>query len=214
MFLFLIVTSLVLLEPDVGMTIMLSAIWGVQIFIAGISFIYVFILLNLFFVILFVSYFFFPHVAKRIDGFLSPEAESNYQINRALLAIENGGVFGKGPGEGVIKNSIPDSHADFIFAVIGEELGLIVAIILILTYSFLVCRGFFKLLKEKDIFVFYAVSGLLIQIAFQSIINIGVTVKLLPAKGMTLPFISYGGSSMMAIAINIGFILALTRKKY
>lgn len=211
---YIVITSLVLMEPDLGMTVMISAIWGIQIFIAGISFVYVFILLNLFFMVLFVSYFFFPHVAKRIDGFLTPEAESNYQINRSLLAIENGGIFGKGPGEGVIKNSIPDSHADFIFAVIGEELGMIFSIVIILTYLFLVTRGMIKLLKERDVFIFYAVSGLLMQIAFQSIINIGVTVKLFPAKGMTLPFISYGGSAMLSVALSVGFILALTRKKY
>ena len=211
---YLIFAGLILMQPDLGMMITVTAICGAQIFLAGMPIIFAFIILILFIFSLVGAYIFFPHVAKRIDGFLNPDLTDNFQVKRSIMALSKGGLFGKGPGEGVIKNSIPDSHADFIFAVIGEELGMIFSIGIILIYALIVIRGFIKIMGEKDLFTIYAVSGLLMQIALQSIVNIGVAIKLMPAKGMTLPFLSYGGSSMVAVSITMGMVLSLTRKKY
>jgi cell division protein FtsW len=212
--LYAIFAGLILMQPDVGMMITVTAICGAQIFFAGIPIFFAFLILLSFIFGLFGAYLALPHVAKRIDGFLNPDSVDNFQINKSLLAIAKGGMFGKGPGEGVVKHSIPDSHADFIFAVIGEELGIFVSISIIAIYAFIVIRGYIKIAYAKDLFAIYATVGLLMQIALQSIVNIGVAVKLMPAKGMTLPFVSYGGSSMIASSLTVGMILALTRKKY
>ncbi len=212
--LYAVISSLVILQPDIGMMITITAICGAQIFLAGIPMFFAFLVLILFIFGLIGAYMFFPHVAKRIDGFLNPELTDNFQVNRSILALSKGGIFGKGPGEGVIKNTIPDSHADFIFAVIGEELGLIFCIFVIFIFATIVIRGYVKIIRENDLFTIYSLAGLLMQIALQSIVNIGVSIKLMPAKGMTLPFLSYGGSSMIAISITVGIILSLTRKKF
>ena len=129
-------------------------------------------------------------------------------------AFSKGGFFGRGPGEGVVKSHIPDSHTDFIFAVLGEEMGLIAVLFVIGIFAFIVLRGFKKVYQQNDLFVTLAVAGILMNFGLQAIINMGVTLKLLPTKGMTMPFISYGGSSTLAQAISIGILLALTRKRY
>lgn len=212
--LYLLAVFLLLIQPDLGMTITLTSMWGVQLFLAG---------LPIFFVILLGvlaigggigAYYTFPHVAKRIDNFLDPEAGDSYQVSKSLEAFKNGGVFGRGPGEGQVKQFLPDSHTDFIFAVTGEEFGILVCFIILCLFAFVVLRGFSRVWRESDLFIVLSVAGLLTQFGIQAIINMGVSVNLFPAKGMTLPFLSYGGSSVIAIAIGIGMMLALTRKRF
>ena len=213
-FLYLVLVGLLAIQPDLGMVITISAIWGTQMFLAGLSMIWI-IFLGLGGVIgLFAAYTFLPHVTVRINSFLDPDKSENYQIKKSIEAFRNGGVYGTGPGEGVVKQHLPDSHTDFIFAVVGEELGMIVGILVIFIFAFIVIRGLFRIYKVGDLFSIIATTGLLMQIGFQAVVNIGVTLHLLPTKGMTLPFISYGGSSILSISIAMGMILALTRKRY
>ena len=147
-----------------------------------------------------------------IDRFLTGEGDT-FQVDMGREAVINGGWFGVGPGEGVVKRIIPDSHADFVFSVAGEEFGIVMCFLILGIFAFIVLRGLNTALKEHDDFTRYAVAGLVIVFGFQSIINMGVNLQMMPAKGMTLPFISYGGSSLIAIAISMGMVLALTRKK-
>jgi cell division protein FtsW len=158
------------------------------------------------------AYSFFPHFADRIDRFMTGEGDT-FQVDMGREAVIAGGWFGQGPGEGTIKRILPDSHADFVFAVAGEEFGIALCMLIMLIFAFIVLRGLSTALKEHDDFTRYAVAGLVIVFGFQSIINMGVNLQLMPAKGMTLPFISYGGSSLIAIAISMGMVLALTRKR-
>jgi cell division protein FtsW len=161
---------------------------------------------------LIAAYTYLPHVASRVDRFLDPSSGDTYQVDKSLEALRAGGFLGRGPGEGIIKHDVPDAHTDFIFAVIGEEFGLIACLALVLLFAFVVIRGFSHLLREHDPFVFLATSGLLVQFGLQAIINISVNLGLMPAKGMTLPFISYGGSSLLALGMAMGMVLALTRR--
>jgi cell division protein FtsW len=154
------------------------------------------------------------HVASRIDRFLDPASGDNYQVEKSLDAFRAGGWFGKGPGEGDVKLHIPDSHTDFIFAVAGEEFGMLFCIMIVVLFAFIVVRGFLRLGRDQDMFSMIAVGGLLTQFGIQAIVNMGVAVNMMPAKGMTLPFLSYGGSSMVAMAGGMGMMLALTKKKY
>ena len=147
-------------------------------------------------------------------SFLSPDAGNSYQVEKSLEAFKNGGLIGVGPGEGKVKQFLPDSHTDFIFAVTGEEFGVIVCAIIVALFAFVVLRGFSRVSREKELFVSLSVVGLLTQFGIQAIINMGVAVNLFPAKGMTLPFISYGGSSVVATALGMGMMLALTRKRF
>lgn len=206
--------ALIILQPDFGMVITLSIIWGGQLFLAGLPVMWIVVILFVGVMAMSSAYIFLPHVAHRIDSFIDPTGHDNYQVNRSLDAFIHGGFFGKGPGEGVVKQVLPDSHADFIFAVLGEELGMVSCFIVISVFAFIVGRGFMRVARETDLFMMLAASGLLIQFGIQAIINIGVTLHLLPTKGMTLPFISYGGSSMLAIAVGMGMMLACTRKRY
>ncbi len=137
----------------------------------------------------------------------------NYQGERSLDAFANGGLFGRGPGEGTVKNSLPDAHADFVFAVAGEELGLIIVLVIVCLFAFIVLRGLIRTMGEGDLFILLASCGLLGQFGLQALINMASSLQLMPAKGMTLPFISYGGSSLLAIALSVGMILALTRRR-
>jgi cell division protein FtsW len=156
----------------------------------------------------------FPHVASRINRFMDPASGDTYQISTALDAFLNGGLFGRGPGEGKVKSVLPDAHADFVFAVAGEELGLIACLAIVALFAFVVLRGFLRLLQEPSLFVLLAVAGLLIQFGLQALINMGSSLHLMPTKGMTLPFISYGGSSLLALSLGMGFMLALSRKRF
>lgn len=211
---YIIVVGLIALQPDLGMAVTISAIWGAQMFLAGLSILWIIFLLFAGIVGLVAAYTFLPHVAQRVNSFLDPDKSENYQIKKSIEAFINGGVYGTGPGEGTVKQHLPDSHTDFIFAVVGEELGMIVAVIVILLFAFIVVRGLIRVSKVGDLFSIIAVSGLIMQLGFQSVVNIGVSLHLLPTKGMTLPFISYGGSSILSVSITMGMVLSLTRKRY
>lgn len=212
--LYILVVVLLLIQPDLGMTVTVSVMWALQFFLAGLPFIWVIALVLAGGGGLFGAYHLFSHVKKRIDNFLDPTSGDNYQVEKSLEAFNYGGWLGKGPGEGKVKLMLPDSHTDFVFAVAGEEFGLLVCLLIVTLFGFIVIRGMIKLLSEKDFFSMLAVAGLLAQFGIQAVINMGVAVNLLPAKGMTLPFLSYGGSSLIAIAMGMGMMLALTRKRY
>ena len=211
--LFIIIAGLLLLQPDVGMTSVVAAIWGIEFFLAGLPLLLVVMVAVLFMGGIVGAYFTFGHVQARIDRFLDPAAGEGYQVTRALEAFRNGGLFGRGPGEGRVKEVLPDAHADFIFAVAGEEFGLIACLVLLGLFAFVVLRGFSRVLREDDLFIMLASAGLLVQFGMQVIINIASTLNMIPPKGMTLPFVSYGGSSTLALAIGMGMMLALTRER-
>ncbi len=211
--LFLVTVAILLMQPDVGMTIVVSVVWGTQFFVAGLPLIFV-ALIGLLFVGAGVgAYFTFDHVQFRIDRFFGPDADIGYQASRAIEAFQRGGIAGRGPGEGRVKEVLPDAHADFIFAVTGEEFGLLACLVLVGLFTFVVLRGFGRVMKRDDLFVLLAVTGLLSQFAVQALINMASSVSLIPPKGMTLPFISYGGSSTLALAVGMGMVLALTRER-
>ena len=205
---------LLIIQPDFGMVVTVTGTFAVQFFLAGMPFLWVIGMGVLGIVGVFAAYHGLPHVASRIDRFLNPASGDNYQVQKSLDAFANGRWFGTGPGEGVVKQSIPDSHTDFIFAVAGEEFGVIFCLGIIALFATIVLRGFRRLWDETDQFCLIAVGGLLAQFGIQAIINMGVAVNLLPAKGMTLPFLSYGGSSLVAMAIGMGMMLGLSRKRY
>jgi len=160
------------------------------------------------------AYFALPHVASRIDRFLDPQSGDSYQVDRSMDAFMNGGLWGRGPGEGTVKEYLPDAHADFIFAVAGEEFGLVVCLAIVALFAFIVLRGFSRLLQESNLFVVLAATGLFVQFGLQAVINMASSLHLMPTKGMTLPFISYGGSSLLALGLGMGMALALTRRRF
>ncbi len=211
--LYLIVALLLITQPDFGMLITISVAFGIQLFIAGIPLLWLLILVCISIAGTAGAYSLLPHVKRRINSFLDPANSENYQVMKSLQAFKNGGLYGKGPGEGLVKHMLPDSHTDFIFAVAGEELGAIVCLIIVAIFTFIVIYGFVKLLFEEDNYTIFVSSGILSQFGFQAIVNMCVSTNLLPTKGMTLPFISYGGSSSVAVAIGVGILLALTRHK-
>lgn len=209
--LFGIVVALLVAQPDLGQTILVTIAWGALFFMAGMPWFWI-ILLACAAVALFASaYFIFPHVAGRIDRFLTGEGDT-HQVDTAREAIVRGDWLGQGPGEGTIKRILPDSHTDFIFSVAAEEFGILFCLVLVAIFLFIVLRGLRHANRERDEFTRLAIAGLTLLIGLQSMIHIGVNLELLPAKGMTLPLISYGGSSMLAISITAGFLLALTRR--
>ncbi len=212
--LYVIVLGLLLRQPDVGMALVVSAVWFAQFFLAGLRLFWVVLLGGFGAASAIGAYFVFPHVASRINRFLDPASGDTYQISTALDAFLNGGLFGRGPGEGKVKSVLPDAHADFVFAVAGEELGLIACLAIVALFAFIVLRGFLRLLQEPSLFVLLAVAGLLVQFGLQALINMGSSLHLMPTKGMTLPFISYGGSSLLALSLGMGFMLALSRKRF
>jgi cell division protein FtsW len=212
--LFFIIVCLLILQPDFGMTLTFAVLWIGQLFIYGLP-IPLFVALGFVAIVGgFGAYVAFPHVEDRINKFLDSEGGKNYQAERSIDAFVNGGFFGEGPGNGVVKRFIPDAHTDFIFAVIGEEYGIISCAILLLIFGYLITRIIKRTLDEEDMFVYLALCGLMMQFTMQVIVNIGVSLKLLPTKGMTLPFISYGGSSMISMGICFGLVLAFTKRKY
>lgn len=212
--LYFLVAGLLLLQPDLGMTIVVTSVWCIEFFVAGLPLFWVLICFLLGLGGLVGAYFTFSHVASRIDRFLDPSAGDSYQVNTALQAFRYGGFFGRGPGEGRVKAVLPDAHTDFIMAVAGEEFGLILCLLVVGLFAFVVLRGFARMVAEENLFVLLATTGLLVQFGLQAIINMASTLHLMPTKGMTLPFISYGGSSMLALALGMGMVLALTRKRY
>ncbi len=206
------VAALLVAQPDLGQTILTTTVWGGMFFMAGMPWIWIILLGGAGVGGLVVAYTLLPHVAGRIDRFLTGEGDT-FQVDTAREAIIRGDWFGQGPGEGIIKRIIPDSHTDFIFSVAAEEFGIIFCMAIVAVFAFLVMRGLSHAFRERNDFNRFAVAGLVLQIGIQSMINVGVNLELLPAKGMTLPLISYGGSSMVAICVTAGFILALTRHR-
>ncbi len=210
---FISIVILLLLQPDVGMTSVVAAIWGIEFFLAGLPLFLVVLVAVLFIGGFIVAYFTFGHVQTRIDSFLDPASEAGGQVARAMEAFSHGGLFGRGPGEGRVKEVLPDAHTDFIFAVAGEEFGLIACLVVVGLFASIVFRGFSRALRENDLFILLASAGLIVQFGLQVIINLASTLNMIPPKGMTLPFVSYGGSSILALAIGMGMLLALTRER-
>ena len=208
-----VLAGLLLLQPDVGMAIVVSSVWACQFFLAGLPLYWAAALVICGSGAFVLGYFTLSHVASRVDRFLDPSSGDSYQVDRSLEAFMNGGLFGRGPGEGTVKEVLPDAHSDFVFAVAGEEFGLFVCLIIVCLFGFVVLRGFAKALQETDLFVLLAISGLVVQFGLQAVINMGSTLRLMPTKGMTLPFVSYGGSSLIAMGLCMGFLLALTRRR-
>jgi len=202
-----------MIQPDFGQTVVITSIWSVQIFLAGLPIILVFCLGLGAVGLAVTAYLIMPHVQSRVDRFLDPASGDSYQIERSMEAFMNGGIMGRGPGEGWVKNSIPDAHSDFIFAVAGEEFGLLFCVLVVGVFTFIIMRGLSRLMGERNLFVVLAVTGILVQFGLQAVINMASTLQLVPPKGMTLPFVSYGGSATIGIAIGMGFVLALTRKR-
>lgn len=199
-------------QPDLGMATLIGSVTLVQLFVAGLPVIWVASVIGTGFVGLVAAYYTLPHVAGRINAFRDPSGSDTYQIDRSLEAFVNGGIFGRGPGEGTVKALLPDAHSDFIFAVAGEEFGLIACLVIVGLYAFVVLRGMARVMEEENFFVVLAATGLLAGFGLQAMVNMASALSLIPTKGMTLPFISYGGSSLMALALGMGMVLALTRE--
>lgn len=204
-------------QPDIGMLAVIVAVFFAQLFVAGLPWVVVGVLGSLGVLSGIGIYFTVPHFRDRFDRWLhgtsAPGGRDNYQVDRAAEAFGHGGLLGTGPGEGTVKNSLPDPHTDFVFAVTGEEFGLLVCLLILAIFCFVVVRGLLKLLTEQEPVVVLATTGLLAQFGLQAFINMASSLQLIPAKGMTLPFISYGGSSALAIALGMGMLLALTRRR-
>jgi cell division protein FtsW len=211
--LFVVIMAILLKQPDFGMAVVVAIVWFAQFFMAGLRFYWLGIGLVSGASMMFAAYEWLPHVTDRINRFLDPTAGDSYQVHRSLEAFVSGGLWGKGPGEGTVKDFLPDAHADFIFAVAGEEFGLLACVLIIGLFAFVVLRGLSRLLQEQDQFILLAATGLLIQFGLQAAINLGSELRLIPTKGMTLPFLSYGVSSMLALALGMGMLLALTRRR-
>ena len=212
--LYLFVSGLILYQPDFSMFIIISSVYFGQLFINGLKWKWVIACSFFFSFVFFVTYFLLSNVKIRIDNFFDPSTGDNYQISKSLQAIKEGGLFRKGAGMGTVKDNLPDAHTDFIFSVIAEEFGLISCLFVIIFFIYLIFKIYKRVKNEKYLFVILSVSGLVIQLGSQIFVNIGSTIGLIPTTGTTLPFISYGGSSMISTALNIGVILALTKVNY
>jgi len=209
----MIIVGFLAMQPDFGQAMLVLFGWGVIYFIAGAPMLLLGVLLGLVGVGGTFAYSHSEHFARRIDGFMNADIDPRSQIGYATNAIQEGGFFGVGVGNGQVKWTLPDAHTDFIIAVAAEEYGLILVLVIIALYCSVVVRSLFRLTKERDPFVRLAGAGLACIFGVQAMINIGVAVRLLPAKGMTLPFVSYGGSSVIAAGITVGMLLALTRTR-
>ncbi len=212
-FLYGLAVTLLLVQPDFGQTILITVAFGAAFFMAGMPLKWIGGLVGAAAVGAVACYFAFDHVASRVQRFLSPETSDTHQIDRAAEAIAAGGLFGRGPGEGVMKRSVPDLHTDFIYSVGAEEYGLVFSLLLVGLFGVLVLRGLFRAMKLCDPFEQVAAAALFVMVGQQALINVAVNLHLIPTKGMTLPFISYGGSSTLAIGLTLGMALALTRKR-
>ena len=209
----LIVVRFLAIQPDFGQACMVLFGWGVMYFVAGAPMLLLVAMAGLVVLAGTLAYSSSEHFARRIDGFLSPDVDPTTQLGYATDAIREGGLFGVGIGEGQVKWSLPDAHTDFIVAVAAEEYGLVLVMFIISLYTLIVVRSLFRLIRERDPFIRLAGAGLACIFGVQAMINMGVAVRLLPAKGMTLPFVSYGGSSLIAGGIAVGMLLAFTRTR-
>jgi cell division protein FtsW len=200
-------------QPDIGQTLLITLVWGGLFFLAGYSVIWIGLAGAAASCCFLAAYLMIPHVKSRLDRFLHPGAGDTHQTDTALAAFRDGGWFGRGPGEGTVKLDLPDAHTDYIFAVIAEEFGIILCLALVAIYAFIVWRGFRAASRSRDPFIRLALSGLMMLFGFQALINMAVNVDLLPSKGMTLPFVSYGGSSMLAMGLTMGLALGFARRR-
>jgi len=210
--LYLMTVTMLLLQPDIGMTVVVTCVWVFQLFLAGLPLLLVSVLGVCGVLAGVGAYFTFGHFHDRVEQFLFSGGELSYQVKKSMEAFENGNLLGRGPGEGVVKLHLPDAHTDFIFAVAGEEFGVWLCLLIIACFAIIVVRALYLSLKDNNLFIIYASSGLAASFGLQSIINMASTLHLMPTKGMTLPFMSYGGSSIFASALGMGMLLALTRK--
>jgi len=208
-----VVVGLLVAQPDFGQTLLILSVWGALFFMAGMRMIWVGGLAGAAAIGLAGAYFAFTHVARRIKRFLDPASGDTFQIDNAVESFVRGGWLGRGPGEGTVKRVLPDSHADFVFAVAAEEFGIVLCLVLVALFAFVVLRALTHALRNDDPFTRFAAAGLAILFGLQSAINMSVNLHLIPAKGMTLPFISYGGSSMLSLAYGMGMLIALTRER-
>ncbi|MEP3046275.1 MAG: putative peptidoglycan glycosyltransferase FtsW [Roseibium sp.] len=211
--LFAVCAALLIAQPDFGQTMLLGLVWAGLFFLNGISWLIIVSLGIIGILGLFAAYAFLPHVTYRVDRFVDPSSGDTFQVDTAMDSFLSGGWFGRGPGEGTVKRILPDSHADFIFAVVGEEFGVIVCLLLVSLFAFIVIRGLGHASRDQDAFGRLATAGLIVIFGLQATINLAVNLHLIPSKGMTLPFISYGGSSLLSSAMTAGAILALTRRR-
>jgi cell division protein FtsW len=211
----LLITTALLLQPDIGQSALVLATWAGLLFLSGISWLIIFGLMIAGVGMLFGAYVFFPHFAKRIDAFINPEQGNHgtYQIEKALDSLLEGGWFGRGPGESLANRQIPDGHADFVFSAAAGEFGILFCLCIVGLIAFIVIRVLIGAQRQSNLFARLAASTLAIQFGLQCGINLAVNLNLIPPKGMTLPFVSYGGTSMVAVAFGAGLMLALTRKR-
>jgi cell division protein FtsW len=210
--LYVLAVGLLLIEPDIGQTVLITVAFGAAFWMAGVPMSWVMALGGVAVVGLTSTYFLFQHVAARVQNFLSSDKTGDLQqVHRAGAAIAAGGLFGRGPGEGIMKRDVPDMHTDFAYSASAEEYGLWFSLILIALFMFLTLRGLFRAMRLANPFEQIAAAGLFVLVGMQAFINIAVNLDLIPTKGMTLPFISYGGSSMLAVCLTMGMALALTR---
>ncbi|RCL00431.1 MAG: cell division protein FtsW [Candidatus Tokpelaia sp. JSC085] len=210
--LYVICAALLILEPDIGQTLLISMTGYAFLILSGISWILLLFLSGVAIVGVLSFYVLFDHVSERVNAFLMGIGDT-FQVDAGREAIIHGSWFGKGPGEGTVKYIIPDSHTDFILSVAAEEYGIVPCILIISLFAFIVIRALFLAMKQHTDFTRFSISGLVILFGFQSIINMAVNLHLMPPKGITLPFISYGGSSLIAVAFSMGCLLSLTRKR-
>jgi len=211
--LLIIVVALLVAQPDFGQTMLVSLVWGALFYMAGMRLIWVIGLAATAGFGLTVAFFTVPHVAQRINRFLDPASGDTFNIDIATESFLRGGWFGRGPGEGTIKRILPEGHTDFVFAVAGEEFGVVLCLILVALFAFIVIRALTKAMRTDDPFIRFAGAGLAMLFGLQSTINMAVNLHLMPAKGMTLPFVSYGGSSLISLAYGMGMLVALTRER-
>jgi cell division protein FtsW len=209
----LLVLTLLVLQPDFGQTMLVALVWSALFFITGMRMIWVFGIAGIGGAGLLAAYTMVPHVARRIRHFLDPSSGDTFNIDIATESFLRGGWFGRGPGEGTVKRILPESHTDFVFAVAAEEFGVVLCLLLVALYAFIVLRTLARAMRNDDLFSRFAAAGLAIMLGSQAAINMAVNIHLIPAKGMTLPLISYGGSSMIAMAYTIGMLLVLTREQ-
>jgi len=211
--LFGVIALLLKAQPDMGMLTVILAVFFTQFFVGGLNLALVGLGAGGMVAAAMGAYTFFPHVRSRVTRFLDPTSGDSYQVNTALEAFGNGGLLGRGPGEGRVKDVLPDAHADFVFAVMGEEFGMVICVLVLALFGFIVLRGLLRLLAEQDLFIVLAATGLVTSFGLQAFVNMASSLHLIPTKGMTLPFVSYGGSSVLAVALGIGMLLALTRRR-